>query len=156
MFHTSSLKYLPYSSLYFLLFSFFFPLHLFLLTDWRKLYTLKWRLTRFSWGGNFCWIYNWQFYPTQEGSTRGQRSITRFVYRQHNNLRRSFNIKSNHWRTREKKKKKKKEKNCDLSYSPPIVSWYCTGGARSVLVIVAGNGHGDSSSNPGQDWLHFT
>ena len=30
------------------------------------------------------------------------------------------------------------------------------GGARGVMVIVAGNGHGDASSNPGQDWLHFT
>ena len=28
--------------------------------------------------------------------------------------------------------------------------------ARGVMVIVAGNGHGDTSSNPGQDWLHFT
>ena len=25
-----------------------------------------------------------------------------------------------------------------------------------VMVIVAGNGHGDMSSNPGQDWLDFT
>ena len=25
------------------------------------------------------------------------------------------------------------------------------GGARGVMVIVIGNGHGDSSSNPGQD-----
>ena len=30
------------------------------------------------------------------------------------------------------------------------------GGARSVVVIVVGNGHGDTSSNPGRDWLHFT
>ena len=30
------------------------------------------------------------------------------------------------------------------------------GGARGVMVIVAGNGHGDGSSNPGRDWLHFT
>ena len=30
------------------------------------------------------------------------------------------------------------------------------GGARGVMVIVVGNGHGDTSSNPGQDWLHFT
>ena len=30
------------------------------------------------------------------------------------------------------------------------------GGARGVIVIVVGNGHGDTSSNPGQDWLHFT
>ena len=30
------------------------------------------------------------------------------------------------------------------------------GGARGVIVIVAGNGHGDTSSNPGRDWLHFT
>ena len=29
-------------------------------------------------------------------------------------------------------------------------------GARGVMVIVVGNGHGDTSSNPGQDWLHFT
>ena len=30
------------------------------------------------------------------------------------------------------------------------------GGARWVMVIVVGNGHGDTSSNPGRDWLHFT
>ena len=24
------------------------------------------------------------------------------------------------------------------------------------MVIVIGNGHGDMSSNPGRDWLHFT
>ena len=30
------------------------------------------------------------------------------------------------------------------------------GGACGVMVIVIGNGHGDMSSNPGQDWLHFT
>ena len=31
-----------------------------------------------------------------------------------------------------------------------------SGGARSVMVIVVGNGHGDTSSNLGRDWLHFT
>ena len=31
-----------------------------------------------------------------------------------------------------------------------------TRGARGVMVIVVGNGHGDTSSNPGGDWLHFT
>ena len=30
------------------------------------------------------------------------------------------------------------------------------GGARSVMAIVVGNGHGDTSSNPGREWLHFT
>ena len=25
-----------------------------------------------------------------------------------------------------------------------------------VIVIAVGNGHGDTSSNPGRDWLHFT
>ena len=30
------------------------------------------------------------------------------------------------------------------------------GGARGVMVIVAGYGHGDTSSKPGPDWLHFT
>ena len=26
----------------------------------------------------------------------------------------------------------------------------------SVMVIGVGNGHSDTSSNPGRDWLHFT
>ena len=30
------------------------------------------------------------------------------------------------------------------------------GGARGVMVIVVGNGHDDTSSNPGRDWPHFT
>ena len=28
-------------------------------------------------------------------------------------------------------------------------------GARGVMVIVVGNGHGDTISNPRRDWLHF-
>ena len=31
--------------------------------------------------------------------------------------------------------------------------WCC---ACGVMVIVIGNGHGDTSPNPGRDWLHFT
>ena len=30
------------------------------------------------------------------------------------------------------------------------------GGARGVIVIVVGNEHGNTSSNPGRYWLHFT
>ena len=30
------------------------------------------------------------------------------------------------------------------------------GSACGVIVIVVGNEHGDTSSNPGRDWLHFT
>ena len=30
------------------------------------------------------------------------------------------------------------------------------GGARGVMVIVAGCGHDDTSSNPGRAWLHFS
>ena len=30
------------------------------------------------------------------------------------------------------------------------------GGACGVMIIVVGIGHGDTSSNPGRDWLHFT
>ena len=41
-----------------------------------------------------------------------------------------------------------------------LLSFYLSysgyGGARNVMVIVVGNGHGDSSSNPGREWLHFT
>ena len=32
----------------------------------------------------------------------------------------------------------------------------CVGGARGVMVIVAGCGHDDTSSNFGRAWLHFT
>ena len=31
-----------------------------------------------------------------------------------------------------------------------------TGGACGVMVIVTGYRHGDTSSIPGRDWLHFT
>ena len=31
-----------------------------------------------------------------------------------------------------------------------------TRGACGVIVIIIGNGHSDTSSNPGQEWLHFT
>ena len=27
---------------------------------------------------------------------------------------------------------------------------------HGVVIIVVGKGHGDTSSNPGRDWLHFT
>ena len=29
-------------------------------------------------------------------------------------------------------------------------------GARGVMAIVVGNGHGDTSSDPERDWLYFT
>ena len=29
------------------------------------------------------------------------------------------------------------------------------GGACGVMVIIIGNGHSDTSSNPGWGWLHF-
>ena len=35
----------------------------------------------------------------------------------------------------------------------PVINF---GSARGVIVIVVGNGHGDMSSNPGRDCLHFT
>ena len=38
----------------------------------------------------------------------------------------------------------------------PYSHTYITRDARGVNVIVAGNGHGDASSNPERDWLHFT
>ena len=36
-----------------------------------------------------------------------------------------------------------------------LICNYLLGGARDVMVIVIGNGHGDTSSNPGRDRLHF-
>ena len=32
---------------------------------------------------------------------------------------------------------------------------HSNGGARGVMVIGVGNGHGDTSSKPGRSWLHF-
>ena len=44
---------------------------------------------------------------------------------------------------------------CVFTYTLSI-SYYFSGGARGAMVIVAGYRHGDTSSNPGRDWLHFT
>ena len=35
------------------------------------------------------------------------------------------------------------------------INYFPRGGARGAMIIVAGYGHGDTSSNPGPDWLHF-
>ena len=37
-----------------------------------------------------------------------------------------------------------------------LKSRYHVGGVRGVMVIVIGNGHGDTSSNPGRGWLDFS
>ena len=29
-------------------------------------------------------------------------------------------------------------------------------GVRDVIVVIVGNGHGDTSSNPRPGWMHFT
>ena len=42
---------------------------------------------------------------------------------------------------------------CGCCYPREVI---IPGGAHGVMVIVAGNGHGDTSSNPGREWLHFT
>ena len=43
-----------------------------------------------------------------------------------------------------------------MSYPARAEGLVNRGGARGVTVSVAGYGHGDISSNPGPDWLHFT
>ena len=42
-----------------------------------------------------------------------------------------------------------------LKFQASINRWKY-GGSRGVMVIVVGNGHYDTSSNPGRDWSHFT
>ena len=53
----------------------------------------------------------------------------------------------------------------DIKYIRPVTWAYSvynraqyrhSGGGCSVMVIVVGNGHGDTSSNPERYWLHFT
>ena len=58
------------------------------------------------------------------------------------------------WKEKERGRKIHPYRSADIQnrYSIP----FNIGGARGVMVIVVGNGHGDTSSNPGRDWLHFT
>ena len=48
--------------------------------------------------------------------------------------------------------------NLFTSYLPMLnsITHVLLGGARGVMVIVVGIAHGDTSSNPGRDWLYFT
>ena len=50
--------------------------------------------------------------------------------------------------------KKRSKSDCGKFRGISLVS--NVGGARGVMVIVTGNGHGDTSSNPGRGWLHFS
>ena len=43
-----------------------------------------------------------------------------------------------------------------LDHHTTLAYYAYNGGARGVMVSVAGYGHGETSSNPGPDWLHFT
>ena len=38
-----------------------------------------------------------------------------------------------------------------MAVSYTVYTLFFPGGARGVMVILAGNGHGDTSSNPGRD-----
>ena len=49
-----------------------------------------------------------------------------------------------------------KTSNCQTTKLSKYRDHHIHGGARSVMVIVVGSGHGHTSSNPGRDWLHFT
>ena len=51
-----------------------------------------------------------------------------------------------------KYQKKSTLRNCSFPHESTI---NMIGGARGVIVIVVGNEHGDTSSNPGRDLLHF-
>ena len=52
--------------------------------------------------------------------------------------------------------KNKKTKFCTFLVINVFKKKKKLGGAHGVMVIVVGNGHGDTSSNLGRDWLHFT
>ena len=53
------------------------------------------------------------------------------------------------WRAKEKI-------NFKQLWIPLTIKESVFGGARGVIVNVVGNEHGETSSNPGRDWLHFT
>ena len=52
----------------------------------------------------------------------------------------------------------KKLWNMKVTIIPIVIGAFDTvnKGACGVMIIVIGNGHGDTSSNPGRDRLHFT
>ena len=50
----------------------------------------------------------------------------------------------------------KKKFNINLHSQPKYGFSPFSIGARGVVVIAVGNEHGDTSSNPGRYWLHFT
>ena len=50
----------------------------------------------------------------------------------------------------------RKQGSIGLPYIPIRLPYIPIRGARGVVVIAEGNEHGDTSSNPGRDWLHFT
>ena len=44
----------------------------------------------------------------------------------------------------------------DFDVKHGLIAYYMvSGGARGVMAIVVGNDHGDTSSNPGWDWLSW-
>ena len=50
----------------------------------------------------------------------------------------------------------KETKHTDTQTHTYIYIYIYNGGAHGVMVIVVENGHGDTSSNLGRDWLPFT
>ena len=71
-----------------------------------------------------------------------------------NDIRGLYDGYSSHWKT---------TFSLDIKYQyvreeNQVIFWIVINkeGARGVIVIVVGNEHGDTSSNPGRDWLHFT
>ena len=55
---------------------------------------------------------------------------------------------------KKQKTKRKKQKQKQTIYNHPVKNYVISklrGGAGGVMVIVVGNGHGSTSSNPGRD-----
>ena len=69
-------------------------------------------------------------------------------------------IETVHWRIEKKffscEWRKKEIEDQEKKLSKQKKGYNHCWGARGVMGIVAGNGHGDTSSNPGRDWLHLT
>ena len=85
---------------------------------------------------------------------------TKFVQNSRDIIRNTKDTSDSHQQVLEKKTSKFKQPllglKIDLVAKGLGINHIVSGGARGVMVIVVGNGHGDTSSNPGQDWFHFT
>ena len=68
----------------------------------------------------------------------------------------NFAISVEHWMKIKENKENRSTWTLPVGHKSNVILIIIEEFAHGVMVIVVGNGHGDTSSNPGRGWLHFT